>query len=80
LQKSRTGGDEMHLNKEVFLEFIQINFEGSLYRCAKELDVYPSTIWRAANGYNKVGAKLLNNIMQYCDKNKLNYQDYIFLD
>jgi hypothetical protein len=70
----------MHINKEVFFQFIQINFEGSLNKCAQELNVWPSTIWRAANGYSKVGAKLLINLMQYCNKNKLNYNDIIFLD
>jgi hypothetical protein len=80
IAKKQKGGDELHLNKEVFLEFIQTNFEGNLNKCARELDVSPSTIWRVTNGCSKAGVKLLTNLMQYCNKSKLNYHDIIFLD
>lgn len=63
----------MYLNKEAFIEFIQENFEGSVYRCAEKLDVWPK-------GHSNAGLKFMTKLMQYCNKNRLNYQDYIFLE
>lgn len=74
------GGVIMNVNTENFKKLVDANFEGSLVKCAKALNVDHSTIWRVANGNNNMGIKLLSNLMEYCNKNSLNYSDYIFLN
>lgn len=70
----------MDINTEAFSKFVQANFNGSCSKCAKALDVAPSTVWRVMKGNSKAGIKLMTNLMQYCNSNKLNYNDYIFLN
>lgn len=70
----------MNINPETFSQLLENKFKGSFGKCAKELNVAPSTVWRVIKGNNRAGIKLLTNLMQYCNKNNLNYIDYIFLD
>lgn len=69
----------MNISTEDFIKFVDSNFSGSCYKCAKALNVEPSTVWRVLNGRNSAGIKLLTSIMQYCNSNRLDYNDYIFL-
>jgi hypothetical protein len=80
LQKSIKGGDDMHVNTERFSKLVETKFSGSCNKCAKELKVAPSTVWRVVKGDSKAGLKLLTNLMQYCNKHNLNYYGFIFLD
>jgi hypothetical protein len=71
----------MHLNREVFLEFIQDNFQGSLYKCAEALNLCPTTVWRVASGRTNAGLKFLANLRRYCvENNKLDYYGIIFFE
>lgn len=69
----------MYINKDGFIKLVETNFNGSCNKCAKALNVAPSTIWRVVNGSSNAGIKLLTNLMQYCNSNSLKYEDYIFL-
>ncbi|GFP77467.1 XRE family transcriptional regulator [Clostridium fungisolvens] len=69
----------MNINVNTFQKLIEDNFYGSYNKCAKALNVAPSTICRVVNGNNNAGVKLLSSLMQYCNDNNLRYEDYIFL-
>jgi hypothetical protein len=80
-KKAEEGYDKMQLNRGIFLEFIQDNFHGNMYKCANALNMSPSTVWRVANGYSKAGMKFLTNLRQYCiANNKLDYEGIIFFE
>lgn len=70
----------MNINTEAFKKLVEENFQGSCNKCSKALNVAPSTIWRVLHGNNNAGIKLLSNLMQYCNSNNINYEDYIFLE
>ena len=55
-------------------------FNGSMYACAKSLDVYPSTIWRVIRGNSNPGYKLISKINQYCKEKNIDKNNYIFFE
>lgn len=69
----------MNITKESVKKFVDEQFDGNFNKCARNLDLAPSTIWRIANGNGKAGIKVITNIIKYCDDKKINYRKYIFL-
>lgn len=69
----------MDMPKETFEKLINEHFEGNLHKCARGLDLAPSTVCRIVNGTGKAGIKAITNVMKYCNENNINYQKYVYL-
>lgn len=69
----------MNNTTEAFKRFIEEQFEGNYNKCARSLELAPSTIWRIATGNSKVGIKTITNIVKYCNEKGIKYDSYVFL-
>lgn len=69
----------MNMSKESFKKFIDEEFDGGNNKCARGLDLSPSTVCRIANGASKAGLKVITNVMKYCNENNINYEKYVYL-
>lgn len=68
----------MKINKNAFKMLIDSNFEGNYSKCARALGVNVSSVSRLLSGEQGLGVKILNGLMSYCEKNKLDVREYIF--
>ena len=69
----------MNTTTEAFKKFIEEQFEGNYNKCARSLELAPSTIWRIANGNGGPGIKVVTNIIKYCKRKNIKYDKYINL-
>lgn len=71
----------MKINKQKFRkEIFQERFNGNYSKCAQYMNVEPQQMHRFMNNENsEAGAKLLGGFFAYCEKEGLNFKDYIFL-
>lgn len=74
------GGIIMIINRESFTKLVTDNFKDNYHECAKTLNVDVSTVSRVINGNSKGGSKFFGSLMQYCNDNHLNFNEFIFLD
>ena len=70
----------MNTTTEAFKKFIEEQFEGNYNKCARSLELAPSTICRIATGNSKVGIKTITNIVKYCNEKGIKYDSYVFLE
>lgn len=68
----------MNTTQAVVKKLVDEQFDGNYNKCAKNLDVAPSTIGRIANGTGGAGIKVITNIIKYCNEKNINYDRYIF--
>ncbi len=62
-------------------ELIKTNFRGNLSFFAETIGIDKSYLYQIFNSKrNKKSPKVCNAIIRYCEKNNLNYKDYIFLN
>ena len=69
----------MNMSKESFEKFIEEQFDGGNNKCARGLDLAPSTVCRIANGNGKAGLKVITSVIKYCNEKDINYDKYISL-
>lgn len=69
----------MELNKHKFEELFREKFKESYAEAGKQLGVSSAQVYRIINNKGSAGAKFLGKLISYCDINKLNFRDYIFL-
>ena len=69
----------MNMSKESFEKFIEEQFDGGNNKCARGLDLAPSTVCRIANGNGKAGLKVITSVIKYCYEKDINYQEYVYL-
>lgn len=69
----------MKITKEAIKILVDEQFDGNFNKCARNLDLAPSTICRVANGNSKAGIKAITNIIKYCNDKNINYERYIDL-
>lgn len=69
----------MEMKGKALKKLIDEYFEGSYNKCARNIDLAPSTVCRIANGTGKAGIKTITNVINYCSKNGINYHKYINL-
>lgn len=67
----------MNKNSNGMEKFIKKYFDGSRKNCAITLDISQSTICRVINGNSNGGRKFLAKIIKYCDKNNIDFKDFI---
>ncbi|MDO7789123.1 hypothetical protein [Desulforamulus aquiferis] len=61
-------------------DILEKRFEGNYTKCAHALEVEVPQLHRFINNdRSKAGAKLLGGFYAYCEKENLNFRDYIFL-
>ncbi|WP_297422692.1 hypothetical protein [Clostridium sp.] len=69
----------MDMTKEAIKKLIDEQFDGSYNKCARSLDLVPSTVWRIANGNSKAGIKAITKVMEYCNDKDISYEKYVYL-
>ncbi len=67
----------MILNKVEFEKLLNEKFEKNYTRCSEALNINVSTISRIMSNENKPGTKFFTNLVNYCNKNNLNYNNFI---
>lgn len=73
---------QLGFNRVNFIQDIINNkFNGNITKCATELSLSNSYLHAVIyDTKNKGGMKLLNAIIYYCMKNKIDYRKYIFIN
>lgn len=69
----------MKPNIEKLNELVNEKFDGNKSLFAKVLGVERSQVSMLLNHGNSVGAKFYGALLAYCEKEGLNFRDYIFL-
>lgn len=69
----------MELNIKKFIELFDTKFNASYAEAGRQLGVAPAQVYRIVNCKGKAGAKFLGKLIVYCDTNKLDFREYIFL-
>lgn len=67
----------MNTTKEAIQQLVEEQFDGNYNKCARTLELAPSTIWRIANGNCSAGIKVITNIIKYCNQKNIKYEKYI---
>lgn len=67
------------LNRERIKELMNSRFLGNYNKFSRELGVDPAHLYRFLNTGVGGGKKIIFSIMNYCEKNKLDYKKYIEL-
>lgn len=72
---------QLGFNRVNFIkDIINNKFNGNITKCATELSLSNSYLHSVIyDTKNKGGMKLLNAIIHYCMKNKIDYRKYIFI-
>lgn len=72
---------QLGFNRVNFIkDIINNKFNGNITKCAIELSLSNSYLHAVIyDTKNKGGMKLLNAIIHYCMKNKIDYRKYIFI-
>lgn len=73
---------QLGFNRVNFIkDIINNKFNGNITKCAIELSLSNSYLHAVIyDTKNKGGIKLLNAIINYCTKNKIDYHKYIFIN
>lgn len=73
---------QLGFNRVNFVQdIINSKFNGNVAKCATELALSHGYLHSVVyNTKNKGGMKLLNAIINYCTKNKIDYHKYIFIN
>ena len=69
----------MELNKEMFENLFNDNFNASYAEASRQLGVASAQVFRIINNNGQAGAKFLGKLIAYCDIHKLNFRKYIIL-
>jgi hypothetical protein len=69
----------MEANKNKIQDLINEKFNGNKSAFAKAIGVERSQISALINHGKCVGAKFYGGLIAYCEQNKLDFRDYIFL-
>jgi hypothetical protein len=71
----------MLVNKEKFkTEIFEKRFHGNYNQCARSLGIEVSQIYRLlTDEKSQAGAKMLGVIFAYCEREGLNFRDFIFV-
>lgn len=69
----------MHINKNKFREDIFVKlFKGNYSKCARSINITPQRLHRFLNQEDsEAGIKLLGGFISFCEKEALNYRDYV---
>lgn len=71
----------MKVNIQALQELIEKKYRGNQSFFAEEAKIDRSYLNQLLNGkINNNSPKICNSIIDYCEKNKLNYKIYIFLN
>lgn len=71
----------MEVNIEKIKELIKNNFNNNKTKFAEAIGISREYVSKLLNGKkDNESAKICNAIILYCETNKLNYKDYIFLE
>lgn len=70
----------MFLNKSKVKELMNQEAEGNYNEFARQLGIDVAQLHRVLNTDSNAGPKMLGKFMLFCNKKKLNFNDYIFLD
>ncbi len=66
-------------NVEKFIELVEKRFDNNYTKCSKEIGVNVSTISRIINKEVEPSTKFLKLFSEYCKKNRIDVNKYIFL-
>lgn len=70
----------MKVNISKLSDFIDKRYRGNLTFFAKEAEIERSYFNQMMNGkVNNKSPKICNQIIRYCEKNNLDYKEFIFL-
>lgn len=71
----------MKLNSKAIKKLLKEKFDNNITLFAKEINVDRTHLSRVirSNG-NGAGAVVCGGVIRYCNKNNLDYKDYIFLE
>jgi hypothetical protein len=64
------------LSKEKMMELMKIQCSGNYNRFGRELGVDPAHLYRFLNTGVGGGKKMIFGLMDFCDKNNLNYRTF----
>ena len=67
------------LNRERIKELMNSRFLGNYNKFSRELGVDPAHLYRFLNTGVGGGKKIIFSLIDYCEKNKLDYKKYIEL-
>jgi len=67
------------LNREKIRELMNSRYMGNYNRFSRELGVDPAHLYRFLNTGIGGGKKIIFSLMNYCEKNKLDYKKFIDL-
>ncbi len=64
------------LSKEKMMELMKMQCSGNYNRFGRELGVDPAHLYRFLNTGVGGGKKMIFGLMDFCDKNNLNYRNF----
>ncbi len=67
----------MELNLSEFKKLFKSKFKSNFNLTARELGVSPAHVYRVIKKQSKAGMEFLNHLMAYCNKNNIDYKQYI---
>ncbi|HHU90224.1 MAG TPA: XRE family transcriptional regulator [Clostridiaceae bacterium] len=67
------------LNREKIKELMDIRYKGNYNKFSRELGIDPAHLYRFLNTGIGGGKKIIFSLMDYCEKNKLDYKKFIEL-
>lgn len=68
---------KLKLSREKIMELMKNHCDGNYNRFGKELGVDPAHLHRFLNTGIGGGKKMIFSLMEYCERNSLNYKNYI---
>ena len=71
----------MRVNVSNLLNLIEVRYRGNQSFFAEDAEIDRCYLNQLLNGkIDNNSAKICNKIIRYCERNNLNYKDYIFLE
>ena len=67
----------MELNVYEFKKLFKNKFKSNFNLAARELGISPAHVYRVIKQQSKAGMEFLNHLMLYCNKNDIDYKQYI---
>jgi hypothetical protein len=68
----------MKLNTKELNKLIDNNFDGNIAKFARNIGLNRSTTFKAIHN-KSAGSKFAGHLIAFCDKNQLDFREYIFL-
>ncbi|MCX7772559.1 MAG: hypothetical protein N2376_05530 [Clostridia bacterium] len=70
---------KQRLSREKMIELMKLHCKGNYNQFGRELGVDPAHLYRFLNTGIGGGKKIIFGLMDFCEKNQLNYKNYIEL-